>query len=132
MFRICTSLALMRQMSFRASSRWKCDVDTKGTPTFLPTRSLGFSMPEPLRAISASDLPILSRIQKSCMSTPRVTAAVIPVDPNTPTGTSREANALEMSPAELNWRQSTSYPASCSALSKLPSAMALTKGPTIC
>lgn len=64
-------------------------------------------MPEPLRATSASDLPMLSRIQNSSRSTPRVAAEVMPVEPSTPTGTLPEARAVEMSPPEVNWRQST-------------------------
>ncbi|MNI40799.1 hypothetical protein D3C73_950350 [compost metagenome] len=64
-------------------------------------------MPEPLRATRASDLPMLSRIQNSCRSTPRVAADVMPVEPSTPTGTLPEASAVEMSPPEVNWRQST-------------------------
>ncbi|MNO02207.1 hypothetical protein D3C81_2225370 [compost metagenome] len=74
---------------------------------------------------------MLSRIQKSCMSTPRVAPEVMPVEPRTPTGTLPEASAVEMSPPEVNWRQSTWYPASFRALSKLPSAMADRKGPTM-
>ncbi|MNW12436.1 hypothetical protein D3C71_2101240 [compost metagenome] len=64
-------------------------------------------MPEPLRATSASDFPMLSRTQNSCMSTPRVEAEVMPVDPRTPTGTLPDASAVEMSPPDVNCRQST-------------------------
>ena len=106
MFRRLTSRGSTPQSFSRPISRWKCAVETNGTATFLPTRSSGLSIPEPSRATSCSDLPMLSRIQKSSRSTPRVAAAVMPVEPSTPTGTSPEASAVEMSPAELNWRQS--------------------------
>lgn len=107
MFRMRTSRGLIFQTCSSPTSRWKCEVDTNGVATRLPFRSAVPLMPEPLRATSASDLPMLSRIQNSCRSTPRVAAEVMPVEPSTPTGTLPEASAVEMSPPEVNWRQST-------------------------
>ena len=61
------SLGLMPHCS-SANMVWKCVVETKGTPSFLPLRSAGLSMPEPLRTTSASASLMSSRIQKSCRS----------------------------------------------------------------
>src|SRR5207249_6921031 len=85
-------------------------------------------MPEPLRTTNASDLPILSRIQNSSSSTPRLADAASPVEPMTPIGTSPDAIALVTSPPELNWRHLILYPV---AFSKLPLAIAVRYGPTI-
>src|SRR3546814_17151369 len=104
MFRICTLEGEIFQSFVRPTSRWKCDVETNGTATFLPIRSCGVLMPEPLRATSASDRPMLSRIQKRSISTPRVTAEVMHVDPRTPTGTAPDAKGGAITPAEQNWR----------------------------
>src|SRR5579862_558252 len=105
MLRICTFDGGMCQIFSSAISRWKCDVDTNGTATFLPTRSCGLLMPEPFRATSCSDLPILSSTQNSSTSTPLLVAAAMPVDPSTPIGTSPDAKAALMSPADVNCRQ---------------------------
>src|SRR5574340_107896 len=118
MLRICTFDGGMCQIFSSAISRWKCDVDADGTATFLPTRSAGLLMPEPSLATSCSDLPMLSRIQKSSTSTPLLVAAAMPVEPSTPIGMSPDANAALMSPADVNWRHLILYPV---AFSKLPS-----------
>ena len=86
---------------------WKCVVETNGTPSFLPFRSAGFSMPEPLRTTSASASLMSSRIQNSCRSTPRLTAAASGLEPMTPICTSPEAIAVATLAPESNWRQLT-------------------------
>ena len=53
-----------------ATSVWKCDVDTNGTPIFLPFSDATFVTPEPLRATSASASLMLSSTQNSEMSSP--------------------------------------------------------------
>ncbi len=106
MFRMRTSRGAIFQTFSRPTSRWKCEVETNGTAMRLPLRSAVLLMPLPLRATRASDLPMLSRIQNNSSPTPRVAAAVMPVDPSTPMGTLPEARAVEISPADLNCRQS--------------------------
>jgi hypothetical protein len=106
MFMISSSLGLMPHCS-SAYIVWKCVVDTKGTPSFLPFRSAGLTMPEPLRTTSASASLMSSRIQKSCRSTPRLTAAASGLDPITPICTSPDAIAVETLAPDSNWRQLT-------------------------
>src|SRR5574337_750245 len=128
MFRIWTFDGGIFQIFSSAISRWKIQHATNGGATSLPIRSCGVLMPEPSRATSCSDLPMLSRIQKSSTSTPLLVAAAMPVEPSTPIGMSPDANAALMSPADVNCRQLILKPV---AFSKLPSAIAVGNGPTI-
>src|SRR4030095_16255435 len=77
---------------------WKCEVDTKGVPIFLPLRSAIVLMPLPLRATSASAPAISSRIQNRSTSMPWLIAVAIPVDPTSPSCTSPDAIARVTSP----------------------------------
>src|ERR1700742_4085536 len=76
-----------------ATSAWKCDVDTYGTPGVLPFRSASLLTPDPLRATSASASLMLSRIQNSERSTPCESPAAIGLEPASPSCTEPDASA---------------------------------------
>ncbi|MDR9037071.1 hypothetical protein FEP51_00429 [Burkholderia multivorans] len=76
-----------------ATSVWKCDVDTNGTPIFLPLSAAMLVTPEPLRATSASASLMLSSTQNSEMSSPCDKPAAIGLEPASPSCTEPDASA---------------------------------------
>ncbi len=107
MLRMVSSFGLMPNCS-RANSVWKWVVEAKGTPSFLPLRSCGATMPEPSRTTSASAEAMSSKIQTTSTSTPRLIAAAAGLDPDNAICTSPEAMALITLAPESNLRQSIS------------------------